>query len=368
MTWRLRNNLLLVLLLTAALAGSAMAAVNANIPAGARLSVRVTEKLSSETSHVGDRFHGTLAAPVVVNGRTLFPQGAEVTGQVAHVKSSGRLSSPGELTLVLRTVRSGSRTYNVSANPFVIKGESHTKSNVTKIGATTALGAMLGGIFGGGKGAAIGAASGAAAGTGVAAATGKKPAVVESEAVLAWTVGAPPAAPAPQPAAQAAPQPRQPDQDAYSGYEDQGPPPDQGPYVERRPRRHDDDEDDDDQGEDHDRGGRIYRADDGYGRGPEGFSDRERDVISDCMADSYRDLPPGLAKRGGNLPPGLERHLQRNGTLPPGLQKRVRLLPDQCEERLPRLPGGWARVVLGARIMLLDPDQRIVDIFWLRGE
>jgi hypothetical protein len=83
------------------------------------------------------------------------------------------------------------------------------------------------------------------------------------------------------------------------------------------------------------------------------------------MADSYRDLPPGLAKRGGDLPPGLERQLQRNGTLPPGLQKRVRLLPDQCNERLPRLPGGWARVVLGARIMLLDPGDRIVDIFWL---
>jgi outer membrane lipoprotein SlyB len=360
MTWRLRNNLLLVLLVTAALAGSAVAAVNANLPAGTRLSVRVTEKLSSESSHVGDRFHGTLAAPVVANGRTLFSQGAEVTGQVAHVKSSGRLSSPGELTLVLRTVRSGGRTYNVSANPFVIKGESHTKSNVAKIGGTTALGAILGGIFGGGKGAAIGAASGAAAGTGVAAATGKKPAVVESEAVLVWTVGAPPAAAAPQ----VAQQPRQPDQDAYAGYPDQGPPPDQGPYVERRPRRYDED-DDDERGEDRDRRGYIYRADDGYGRGPEGFSDRERDVISDCMADSYRDLPPGLAKRD-RLPPGLERQLQRNGTLPPGLQKRVRLLPDQCEQRLPRLPGGWVRVVLGARIMLLDPGQRIVDIFWLR--
>ncbi|HEV2115862.1 MAG TPA: hypothetical protein VGR48_07545 [Terriglobales bacterium] len=366
MTWRRGSNLVLVLFLMAVLAGPAGAAVNANIPNGARLSVRITEKLSSETSHVGDRFHGTLAAPVVANGRTLFPQGAAVTGQVVQVKSSGRLSSPGELTLVLRTVNSGGRTYNVSANPFVIKGESHTKSNVTKIGGTTALGAILGGIFGGGKGAAIGAASGAAAGTGVAAATGKKPAVVESEAVLVWTVGAPPAAA--QPAAQSQ-QPRpQADQDAYAGYEDQGPPPEQGPYADERPvRRHDDDEDDDDQGEDHDRR-RIYRADDGYGRGPEGFSDRERDVISDCMADSYRDLPPGLAKRGGNLPPGLERQLQRNGTLPPGLQKRVRLLPDQCEERLPRLPGGWVRVSLGARIMLLDPDQRIVDIFWVRGD
>src|SRR5512142_2458250 len=242
MTWRLRNRLIQIVLMTAALAGTAAAAVHANIPAGARISVRVTEKLSSETSQVGDRFHGTLAAPVVVNGRTMFPQGAAVTGQVAHVKSSGRLSSPGELSLVLRTVSAGGRTYTVSANPFFIKGESHTKSNATKIGGTTALGALLGGIFGGGKGAAIGAASGAAAGTGVAAATGKKPAVVESEAVLVWTVGAPPQAVASASPAQQ-PQPR--DQDAYAG--NQGPYPDQGGYVEQGPvRRHDDDEDDDD--------------------------------------------------------------------------------------------------------------------------
>lgn len=34
-------------------------------------------------------------------------------------------------------------------------------------------------------------------------------------------------------------------------------------------------------------------------------------------------LPPGLAKRGGNLPPGLQKHLMRHGQLPPGLQKRL---------------------------------------------
>jgi hypothetical protein len=360
MTWRLRNQLFVILFLAAALAGSAMAAAHANIPAGTRLSVRVTEKLSSETSRVGQPFHGTLASPVVVNGRTMLPQGAPVTGQVVHVKRSGRLSSPGELTLALRTVRYNGRTYAVSASPFFIKGESHTKSNVTKIGGGSALGALLGGIFGGGKGAAIGAASGAAAGTGVAAATGKKPAVVESEAVLVWTVGAPPATQSAQ-----APPPR--DQDAYAGNGGQGGY-GQGGYVEQAPARRYGDDDDDDRGDDDGRRPYIQRADDGYGRGPEGFSERERGIISDCMANSYAGLPPGLAKRGGNLPPGLERQLQRNGTLPPGLQRRVQPLPGQCDARLPRLPGGWVRVVLGARIMLLDPGNRIVDMFFVGGD
>jgi hypothetical protein len=32
---------------------------------------------------------------------------------------------------------------------------------------------------------------------------------------------------------------------------------------------------------------------------------------------------------------------------------------------LPRLPADWSRVVLGRRVLLLDPDHRIVDLFSL---
>ena len=48
----------------------------------------------------------------------------------------------------------------------------------------------------------------------------------------------------------------------------------------------------------------------------------------------------------------------------PGLQKRVQPLPGACVARLPRLPRDWSRVVLSGRIILLDPGQRIVDLFW----
>ena len=34
------------------------------------------------------------------------------------------------------------------------------------------------------------------------------------------------------------------------------------------------------------------------------------------------DLPHGLAKRNGNLPPGLQKHEDRTGHLPRGLEKR----------------------------------------------
>ena len=52
------------------------------LPPGTELHVRMIERLSSETASVGDQFHGTLVVPVVLEGRTLFSKGADVTGEV----------------------------------------------------------------------------------------------------------------------------------------------------------------------------------------------------------------------------------------------------------------------------------------------
>src|SRR6476469_5511957 len=156
------------------------------IPSGTSIRVRMTDNLSSEQTQMGDTFRGTLDEPIVVNGRELYPKGADVIGRVTDVHPTGRLSEPGELDLVLNTVSSGTVAASIHVEPLVLKGESHSKSNVTKIGGGAALGAVIGAIAGGGKGAAIGTLAGGAAGTGAAAATGKKPATVDSEAILTF--------------------------------------------------------------------------------------------------------------------------------------------------------------------------------------
>ena len=80
------------------------------------------------------------------------------------------------------------------------------------------------------------------------------------------------------------------------------------------------------------------------------------------MHSNYSNLPPGLARRG-NLPPGLERQLQRNGTLPPGLQKRVQPLPLGLEQQLPPIMVGMRRVALSGNVILLEvATGRIVDL------
>lgn len=290
------------------------------IPEGTLVNVRITEDLSSETAQPGDTFHGVLETPLEANGNTVYPRGSAVTGRVRDVVTSGRLSRPGVLELELIRVESGGRSSTLRTEPWILKGKSHTKSNVTKIGGGAVLGTVIGAIAGGGKGAAIGAGAGAAAGTGVAAATGKQPAKVESESVITFATTT--ATTATSTAATTAPP---------SSSSAAAPPSAPRSYDEGSPEAR-------------------------------SFSAHDRRVIRGCFADHASDLPPGLAKRE-SLPPGLERQMERNGTLPPGLQKRVQPLPQVCESQLQQLPGDLERVVYNRRVMLINADYLILDAF-----
>ena len=93
------------------------------------------------------------------------------------------------------------------------------------------------------------------------------------------------------------------------------------------------------------------------------FGSRDRDIIRDYYNGSNFNLPPGLAKRGGDLPPGLQKQLARNGTLPPGLQKRLTPFPEDLERRLPRLPDIYRRGSIGGSVVIIDRrTQRILDV------
>lgn len=77
-------------------------------------------------------------------------------------------------------------------------------------------------------------------------------------------------------------------------------------------------------------------------------------VISDYYRAYPAGLPPGLAKRGGDLPPGLAKQLRRNGRLPPGLEKRVVPFPPELDRRFPPLPAHYQRGFVGDRAVVYD--------------
>jgi hypothetical protein len=157
------------------------------IPAGTTITVRTSGEINSGTATVGQVWEGTLAKNLVVSGKTIARSGSTVHGKVTAAKSSGRLHAPGELSVRLTSIDTVNGPVAVKTLSISRKGDSHTKSNATKIGGGAAAGALIGALAGGGKGAAIGAGVGAGAGTGVAAATGKKEAVITAESTLTFT-------------------------------------------------------------------------------------------------------------------------------------------------------------------------------------
>jgi hypothetical protein len=267
-----------------------------------------------------------------VDGKVLYPKGADVMGRVTDVHPTGRLSEPGELDLILVTVSSGRTAVSLTAQPLVIKGESHTKSNVGKIGGGTALGAIIGGIAGGGKGAAIGAGVGAAAGTGAAAATGKRPALVEPEAVLTFvTTSASSVTTAATIGAREKPATGT-SSTSSSTASTASTPASENAVVEddRTPL----------------------------------FTLRDRRIIRNCVNEHASAFPPGTTDRP-ELPAGSERQIRRGETLSSDVQKQVQSLPLACEEQLPKLPSDLERVVYNGRVLLIDGQNHILDMFYL---
>jgi hypothetical protein len=287
------------------------------------IQVRMNSRLSSASSAAGTPFQGVLVNPVQLNGYQCA-KGSPVGGIVTESKRSGRLSDPGVLQLQPKWVSCHGRRVPVSADPVVLEGRSHTKNNAVLIGGGAGLGALLGGIFGGGKGALIGAGAGAGAGTVGAAATGRHEAVIEPESVLGWNVTA-------------SSKPLQ------SASQQHAAPPASNHYSDRYARRHDDDDDDD---RDDDRGSREVR-----------FNDHDRVYLSRCLVSNYR-LPPGLAKQG-KIPPGHARKMQQAG---------YTAIPYACTAELSPIPNGWERVIIDARVVLLDSARREIDSFVWRSD
>ncbi len=157
------------------------------IPEGRVLSVRLLESISSRSASAGELFDAELAAPVIVDGRTVLPSHTPLRGRIVSARSSGRLRHPGYLRLTLDSVKAPNgnwvaiRTTSVRA-----QGKSHKNRNLALIGGGGGLGAAIGAIAGGGKGAAIGVLSGAGAGTVGAYVTGKKDVTFSAEHRLSF--------------------------------------------------------------------------------------------------------------------------------------------------------------------------------------
>jgi hypothetical protein len=143
--------------------------------------------LSTKTSAAGEAFTAELAKPIVVDGKTIAPRGAVVTGVVASSDDGGRVKGRAHIALRLTSIRlPDGAPVQIATNAPSFEAKGTKKRDGVAIGVVSGIGAAIGAIAGGGKGAAIGAGAGAGAGTAGVLATKGAPAVIPAETVVTF--------------------------------------------------------------------------------------------------------------------------------------------------------------------------------------
>ena len=98
------------------------------------------------------------------------------------------------------------------------------------------------------------------------------------------------------------------------------------------------------------------------------FSAIEKKIIEDFFGEQAADAVSGTKKdkgkkhknkgKSGELPPGLQKHIEKHGTLPPGLAKKE--LPPGLAKRLGSTRTGLERLIIDDDVVLVEEATGIV--------
>jgi hypothetical protein len=166
-------------------------AYGSQIPNGTAITVRMIDGVDSEQTRLGQTFRASVDEPVIVDGQTLIPRGADCVVKLVEDKESGKFAGRTVLTLALQQIQANGRMIDVTTGDVSQASGSRGARTAKVVGGTTAVGAIIGAIAGGGTGAAIGAASGAAVGGAAQVMTKGQHVKIPSETRLTFTLQQP---------------------------------------------------------------------------------------------------------------------------------------------------------------------------------
>lgn len=166
------------------------------IPSGTALSLRSNSRVCTNTYTVGQTFSATVASSVTGTNGASIPAGATVTLEVTQLKRSENANDKIIMEFAVRSVSFGGKTYAVTgtvADADVERVRNQPKSKDTqKVVGGAVIGAIAGQILGKStKSTVIGAAAGAAAGAGAASATANYEGCVPDGGSIAINLTAP---------------------------------------------------------------------------------------------------------------------------------------------------------------------------------
>lgn len=161
------------------------------IPAGTALNLQLGSTVSSASSRIEQPVTATLRRPLIVNGVTVVPAGAALSGYVSQVQRSGRVKGRALIGVRFNRIRVGETRYAIQTANIARRAPATKKADATKIGIGAGAGALVGALAGGKKGAAIGSAVGAGGGTAVVVSTRGKEVSLGRGAVVTTRLSSP---------------------------------------------------------------------------------------------------------------------------------------------------------------------------------
>jgi len=164
------------------------AAPHLEVPAGTQIVVRLIDPVNSERDNLGQTYRASVDQPVIVDGQTAIPRGADAMATLIDAQKSGKIEGRTVLTLDLKTLVVNGKSYDIMTTGVSEASGSRGERSAKVIGGAAAVGAIIGAVAGGGKGAAIGAGAGAGAGTAAQVATSGQKVKVPAETRLTFTL------------------------------------------------------------------------------------------------------------------------------------------------------------------------------------
>lgn len=141
------------------------------LPAGTAIRMKLQTPLSSRSNQEGDAFSGRVTEPVVVQGRTVIPVGASISGRLVRISDPRRIVGTGSLRLRPESVMlPNGQNYAINASVVDtstpkkltvdeegrIKARGFNGGDKTEMIAGTGAGAIAGTIIAGGRGTLVG--------------------------------------------------------------------------------------------------------------------------------------------------------------------------------------------------------------------
>ena len=156
------------------------------LPRGSRLEVRLGETIDVKHVASGDRFTGSLVAPVVVGNIVAVPAGSAATGEVLVAHRRGMFKGRSMMALTLTQLEVNGTQYHIDTSNLARTKKGKGRRSAAFIGGGAGMGMLIGGVATGGVGLLVGGLAGGGAGALGAAFTGNRDLSIPAESVVTF--------------------------------------------------------------------------------------------------------------------------------------------------------------------------------------